>query len=507
MSSTTGIELGPNTCLLAGVRPVREGGAEVFALHRIDAAAWPSHDVALSALLRSVRRGKRFPYRASVVAWGLPDGAVDQATARSALRPVEAAGFRIASVLTPPQALARLAGTRPRNSRGEAVAWLALNMHGAAIAIVRGSELLFARTFQWTYDPNLTIAKAQLLQRYSLIAHLAPELRRGIAAVRESHGLPVEAVVTCGDLPELRSLTMPLIEELDLEVETLDSTDGLHAARKAKLDRFAEVVPALRLACAAALTPDARSPRASDPPGIMRIAAAIALIAALAWGGYSYWTVSPARTVRPMPVPQRTAAIRPPAATARPPAPVPAVTPSRSPVAAPAPKPAPSVARREPRAVPVPVARAEPKSVTPAAKPAPPPATATVAQKPTAPLTRSEASRSIPRVESVPSATVTAPPEQLSSPVSDTRGNVLPSPATLMLEGRQAPLKEPLPKVDTVLIDQERRLALIDGVIVGVGDSVGSRVVVQIERDAVVLREPSGRFVRVRLRSPIANDL
>ena len=64
-------------------------------------------------------------------------------------------------------------------------------------------------------------------------------------------------------------------------------------------------------------------------------------------------------------------------------------------------------------------------------------------------------------------------------------------------------MTEPLPKVDSILIDQDRRLALIDGAIVGVGEAVGSRVVVQIDRNAVVLREPSGRIVRVRLRAPM----
>ena len=47
-----------------------------------------------------------------------------------------------------------------------------------------------------------------------------------MAEARKS-GTPVDAVVTCGNLPELRSLTMPLIEELDVEVETLDSLEGL----------------------------------------------------------------------------------------------------------------------------------------------------------------------------------------------------------------------------------------------------------------------------------------
>jgi hypothetical protein len=62
------------------------------------------------------------------------------------------------------------------------------------------------------------------------------------------------------------------------------------------------------------------------------------------------------------------------------------------------------------------------------------------------------------------------------------------------------PLDEPLPRVDTVLIDQDRRLAILDGAVVGIGDVVGSRTVLAIAREAIVLREPSGRIVRVRPR-------
>ncbi len=160
-------------------------------------------------------------------------------TIRPATRPPRAGcsvrfwrpGFRVESIVTPPQALALLAASRPRSGNG-AVAWLALNIQAAAIAIVHDGELLFARTFEWSYSALNTSGKAQLLQRYSLVAQLAPEVRRGIAAVLANRGLTVEQAVTCGDLPELRSLTMPLIEELDLEVETLDSTDGLRAVRE-----------------------------------------------------------------------------------------------------------------------------------------------------------------------------------------------------------------------------------------------------------------------------------
>lgn len=520
MASTTGIELGPDTCLLAGVRPARAGGAEVFAVHRITADDWPLHDDAKSDVLRAARRGKRLPVRASVVAWDLPDGAVDDEISRISLRPVEAAGFRITSILTPPQALARLAATRPRNSPSEATAWLALNMHGVAIAIVSGSELLFSRTFHWTYDPKLVSGKAQLLQRYTLIAQVAPELRRGMDIVRQSHGLTVEAVVTCGDLPELRSLTMPLIEELDLEVETLDSTDGLHAARKATFDRFAELAPALRLAVAAVLAPVARSPRTSNLRPAMGIAAAIALIAALAWATFSYWTVSPVRSAMTTPSTRTAPAARPPAPSTRSPLPAPPLSSKPSPAPVGEPRPLPTAGTREPQEPPA--ARRESKP----APLAPQPATANAERKapavvsaptppsfsrpepavvPGAPLARNapppvEQSPAERRPPTVPSSTVNMSPEQQMARSADPRRNMSPSPATLTPDARQAPLKEPLPKIDSILIDQDRRLALIDGAIVGVGDTIGGRVVVQIDRDAVVLSEPSGRLVRVRLR-------
>src|SRR4029453_8025118 len=237
MASTTGIELGPDSCVLAGIRTSRSG-ADIVALHMVEPAVWPTHDVALAEMLRGVRKTKKFPKGARVVAWCLPEDATIDAVTRAAMRPLVDAGFRIDRVVTPPQALAILASTRVRSGAQNSVVWLALNMHGAAIAIVRGAELLFGRTFQWAYNPYVLETKAQLLQRYSLIAHLAPEVRHGIAAVRASHGISVDAAVTCGDLPELRSLTMPLIEELDLEVETLDSMEGLRPVGKAKLERL-----------------------------------------------------------------------------------------------------------------------------------------------------------------------------------------------------------------------------------------------------------------------------
>jgi hypothetical protein len=57
-----------------------------------------------------------------------------------------------------------------------------------------------------------------------------------------------------------------------------------------------------------------------------------------------------------------------------------------------------------------------------------------------------------------------------------------------------------LPAIESILIDQQRRLAIVEGTIVSVGDSVGRRIVMQIEPDGVLFREPSGLVVRVALR-------
>jgi hypothetical protein len=93
-----------------------------------------------------------------------------------------------------------------------------------------------------------------------------------------------------------------------------------------------------------------------------------------------------------------------------------------------------------------------------------------------------------------------APQRQAPAAAGDTRGVVFPQPRTSS-QSRPAPLSDPVPKLDSILIDQDRRLAILDGALGEVGSQVGQRVIVQIERDAVVLREPSGVLVRVPLRS------
>ena len=72
----------------------------------------------------------------------------------------------------------------------------------------------------------------------------------------------------------------------------------------------------------------------------------------------------------------------------------------------------------------------------------------------------------------------------------ETRAVARPSSAV-----RRAVAAEPV--VRSILYSADRRLAIVDGRIVGVGDAVGGYTVADIEQDAVVFTAPSGERLRV----------
>ena len=69
--------------------------------------------------------------------------------------------------------------------------------------------------------------------------------------------------------------------------------------------------------------------------------------------------------------------------------------------------------------------------------------------------------------------------------------------AALVVAGGSDPL------VRSILLSANRRLALIENRIVGVGDQVGDFKVVQIDRDAVIFTTAAGERRRVTIRGPV----
>ena len=63
------------------------------------------------------------------------------------------------------------------------------------------------------------------------------------------------------------------------------------------------------------------------------------------------------------------------------------------------------------------------------------------------------------------------------------------------------------PTVRTILYSAARRLAIVDGRIVGVGDAVGDYTVVDIEKGAVVFTTPSGGRLRVPVHATAPEEV
>jgi hypothetical protein len=286
----TGIELAADSCVLVEVRRGRHP-ARLEAVHVVNPSEWPPQTLA------KVRRRKRLSRHAHVVAWTPTD---------AALRALEDAGFVVDTLVAPEQALAMLAAERPRSPSGAATAWIALARHGAAIIVANGPVVLYSRRIEWRYR-TVTRLNDQLLQRYTLVAHLAPELQQAMTVVRAGHGVAVDSIVTCGDLPDLRSLTMPLIEELDMEVETLDTLEGLDVTPAAVSQRAVDFAPALRLAAAVTALPGTKNPPRTRWWG--SAAAVAVLLAAFGWlavsglRGRGEPATVPPQSVGPVPAP------------------------------------------------------------------------------------------------------------------------------------------------------------------------------------------------------------
>ena len=171
----------------------------------------------------------------------------DAGAVRAALRPIAAAGIRVRSVVTPALALLSLARTRRAMATPDAIdAYVALEDTASCAVLVRNGLLVGAREIAWGYPRN---EAGRLRPRLDVAARLADEL----AALFAAAGAPVRQVCICGGLADLRSTTMPLMERLDVEVETLDSLFAIDAAHLPEpADEFRERASALRLAWAVA---------------------------------------------------------------------------------------------------------------------------------------------------------------------------------------------------------------------------------------------------------------
>ena len=171
---------------------------------------------------------------------------------RQRLQPLLDAGFLVEGVTTPCGALWSQSRLRRPSLPGGVHAHVALGVSQSALGIFSNGLLLYARDLDWGYAAAAGAAPAPL-DREALAGRLSAELRRSFLYLKQYWEDEVSQVLLCGDMPEIRSLTAPLIERLNIEVETLDTLEGIDTASLP--DGFADQAARFRLASSIAVEP------------------------------------------------------------------------------------------------------------------------------------------------------------------------------------------------------------------------------------------------------------
>ena len=477
-----------------------------------------------------------------------------RAEVSAALAPLAAAGIKVRSVLTPAAALQSLARLRSASAHAANAhvleAYVAVEEQATCFVILRGGVLLATQDLPWGFLDELSDFQTPR-ERYDIAVRLADELG-AIAASGRFDGDPLAQVMVCGAMPELRSMTVHLMERLDVEVEPLDSLFSIDVDRiPAPVDEFHDAIAGLRLAWAAAANPRPALDllRHHRRETLKSHLARAAVVAGTAAGVSVGWVVQ--RELPAAPVHQRAAVTIP--IVARPAMKItglrstgggararsgvsgylasqsvaaPVSTLVAAAVAPPASIPvmpaAPVPAEREPASAarslfaerePAPV----PRSLTPGREPAPVPRSLTPEREPT-PATRSQPAarepappvahslapaprpwESVPPISPPPASVVVAPRPrpvaQLPTPSA--------SPAAPQVEApSRRPVETPAPfdaALETILFSPDRSLAIVDGRIVQVGDDLHGARIVDITASAVLLRDAQGRLRRLSL--------
>lgn len=188
---------------------------------------------------------------------------------KARLQPLRDAGFEIEGAVTPALAHAVLVRQRWATSPDQATAVLSVNTRATALTVLRGTVVLFSRELPWGSETERPEQAGASFDTSKIAGRLASELKRSLVYIKQSRQIDVGHVLVCGDMPDLRSLTGPLMHELNVEVETLDGLEGLDVAHLPEpvaefRARVAALRPALGIAAEATLPVDLQ-PRA---PGV-----------------------------------------------------------------------------------------------------------------------------------------------------------------------------------------------------------------------------------------------
>lgn len=247
-------ELAPTVWTFAAAERTRDGAAKFAGTRSIGATG-----AALGDDIRAFRRSAKLPMDVSVILWPHADDAGvapiesrDAGTVRvpparvlrERVAPLVRAGGLVTGVWMPHECFVSLAESRGAASACVIVAHPGMTCVGFVMDGAVRARYLSSALPRETFDSEA----ARLLARYQHIASLAPH-------VRELGGAgPGVRVLVAGHLADLRASMVPLVEELDHEIDVLD-TDLPGAASGALDATDANDIAGAQLAWSLALMP------------------------------------------------------------------------------------------------------------------------------------------------------------------------------------------------------------------------------------------------------------
>ena len=247
-------ELAPTVWTFAAAERRRDGAARCVATRAIGATG-----AALGDDIRAFRRTAKLPMDVSVILWPhAGDAGVTPIESREAsdvsvpnarvlrerVAPLVRAGGLVTGVWMPHECFARLVASRDLSSACVIVAHPGMTCVAFVMDGVVRARYLSSAPPRQTVDSE----SARLPARYQHIASLAPHVRELGGA---GDGV---RVLVAGHVPDLRAAMVPLVEELDHEIDVLDA-DIAGAAPNAFDSADADEMAGVQLAWALATMP------------------------------------------------------------------------------------------------------------------------------------------------------------------------------------------------------------------------------------------------------------
>lgn len=222
------VDRGPAAWTLVAAERSKSRAPQLIASATLTAGSSEPTSAAFIEQIRQARLREKLPTRAAVVLWPEPaDAGVIALDApgrgqvtlpkakviRQRMSPFIRAGGQVREILLPHEAASRLVALAGWPS----ACVLVIEPGAACVVLVEAGAAVAASYLAWSPESVDASEATRLLARYQFAARLVPHLREFTGQAEAAR------LVVCGRFPDLRSAMVPIVEELDRELDVLDA--------------------------------------------------------------------------------------------------------------------------------------------------------------------------------------------------------------------------------------------------------------------------------------------